>query len=174
MNRGAFIDFEGRPAVRFERSYAHPAERVRAAVSAPEGLAHWFPSRVRLEPREGGRIEFSDDPNSPATTGTVLDFEPPHRLAFTWGGDEIHLEVAPEGEACRLTLTNVLAARNTAARNAAGWSVCLTELDRTLDGLASGGPHGESAEPWKPYYDAYVADGMHAGAEIPGASGQEG
>ncbi|MEU2108657.1 hypothetical protein [Streptomyces sp. NPDC019507] len=124
---------------------------------------------VRLEPREGGRIEFSDDPGSPATTGPVLVFEPPHRLAFTWGGDEIHPEVAPEGPGCRLTPTDVLAARNTA-----GWSVCLTELDRSLDGLASGGPPGESAEPWKPYYDAYVADGMPADAEIPGASVQEG
>ncbi|MFI1466571.1 SRPBCC family protein [Streptomyces wuyuanensis] len=174
MNRGTFIDFQGRPAVRFQRSYPHSAERVWSAVSEPDGLAHWFPSRVRLEPHEGGRIEFSDDPNLPATTGTVLFFEPPHRLAFTWGDDEIHLEVAPEGEGCRLTLTNVLSARDTAARNAAGWSVCLTELDRSLEGAAGSGPHGESAEPWKPYYDAYVADGMPAGAEIPGAPGQDG
>ncbi|MCX4510981.1 SRPBCC family protein [Streptomyces sp. NBC_01619] len=173
MNRGTFIDFEGRPAVRFERSYPHPVERVWAAVSEPEGLAHWFPSKVRIEPHEGGKIEFSEDPNLPATTGTVLVFEPPHRLAFTWEGDEIHLEVTAEGEGCRLALTNVLAARNTAARNAAGWSVCLTELDRHLAGARSEGPHSESAEPWKPYYDAYVSEGMPSGAEIPGAPSQE-
>ncbi|MGW8952074.1 SRPBCC domain-containing protein [Streptomyces sp. NPDC055709] len=97
MNRGTFIDFEGRPAVRFERSCPHPVERVWAAVSEPEGLAHWFPSKVRIEPHEGGKIEFSEDPNLPATTGTVLVFEPPHRLAFTWEGDEIHLEVTARG-----------------------------------------------------------------------------
>ncbi|MGW2562774.1 SRPBCC family protein [Streptomyces sp. NPDC001514] len=174
MNRGTFITFDGRPAVQFQRSYPRPVEQVWAAVSEPEGLAHWFPSTVRLEPHAGGKIEFSDDPHMYASTGTVLAFEPPHRFAFTWEGDEIHLELAPEGDSgCRLTLTNVLAAENTAARNAAGWSVCLAELDKHLAGAPAEGPHSESAEPWQPYYDAYVAEGMPSGAEIPGAPQQD-
>ncbi|MFE7775027.1 SRPBCC family protein [Streptomyces sp. NPDC057445] len=173
MNRGTFITFEGRPAVRFERSYPHPVEQVWAAVSEPEGLAHWFPSKVTLEPRAGGKIEFSHDPHMPSSAGTVLDFEPPHRFAFTWDGDEIHLELAAEGDGCRLTLTNVLTERNTAARNAAGWSVCLDELDKHLAGAGAEGPHSDSAAPWKPYYDAYVAAGMPSGAGIPGASQHE-
>ena len=59
---GSYVEHEGRPAVRFVRTYPHPVERVWRAVSDPAELAHWFPSAVTVEPREGGRITFSDDP----------------------------------------------------------------------------------------------------------------
>jgi uncharacterized protein YndB with AHSA1/START domain len=165
-DRGTYIEHEGRPAVRFERVYPHPIERVWAAVSEPEGLAHWFPSTVTIEPRKGGTITFSDDPNVEPATGTVLRYEPPRALSFSWYGDELHLDLTPhEDGGCTLTLINVLEARDTAARNAAGWSVCLAELTKHLSG-----PHGESSElPWEPLYEAYVADGMPSGAPIPGA-----
>ena len=58
---GTYVEHGGRPAVRFVRTYPHPVERVWRAVSDPAELAHWFPSAVTLEPREGGRITFSDD-----------------------------------------------------------------------------------------------------------------
>jgi uncharacterized protein YndB with AHSA1/START domain len=169
-DRGTYVEHEGRPAVRFVRRYPHPAERVWAAVSEPEGLAQWFPSRVELEPRAGGRIAFRGDPNLPAETGgTVLAYDPPRRLAFTWGGDELHLTVEPDGEqACSLTLLNVLEARDTAARNAAGWTVCLTELDTYLRDGTADGPHRVGAEPWEEHYAAYVSAGMPSGAPIPG------
>ncbi|GAA4596914.1 hypothetical protein GCM10023194_70330 [Planotetraspora phitsanulokensis] len=170
MDRGTFIQHEGRPAVRFERTYAHPAERVWEAVSTPEGLAHWFPSTVELEPHAGGKITFSGDPNLEAMTGTVLAFEPPRRLAFSWGGDELRFNVESiDAEHCRLTLVNVLEARDTAARNAAGWTVCLAELGKHLSGASADGPHSTSAEPWQPLYDEYVASGMPYGAAVPSA-----
>ena len=173
-DRGTYVEHEGRPAVRFVRRYPHPAERVWAAVSEPEGLAHWFPSRVELEPRAGGRIAFRDDPNLPAeTSGTVLAYDPPRRLAFTWGGDELHLTVEPDGErACSLTLLNVLEARDTAARNAAG-----------LDGLPRGAGqaparrHRPTARTVSPrsrgqeHYAAYVAAGDAVRRADPGLSG---
>src|SRR4029450_2344427 len=72
-DRGTYVEHDGRPAVRFTRRYPHSADRVWAAVSEPAGLQHWFPSRVELEPRVGGRIAFRDDPNLPEeTSGTVL------------------------------------------------------------------------------------------------------
>jgi uncharacterized protein YndB with AHSA1/START domain len=83
MDRGTYLEMDGRPAVRFERTYPHPVDRVWAAVSEPEGLRHWFPSRVSYEPRAGGEISFSEDPridpHREPTTGRVLVFEPPHR-----------------------------------------------------------------------------------------------
>jgi uncharacterized protein YndB with AHSA1/START domain len=169
-DRGTYVEHEGRPAVRFVRRYPHPVERVWAAVSEPEGLRHWFPSSVSLEPRAGGRIAFRDDPNLPAeTSGTVLAYDPPRRLAFTWGGDELHLTVEPHGEqACTLTLLNVLEARDTAARNAAGWTVCLAELEKHVGGGVADGPHSATAEPWEEHYAAYVAAGVPSGATIPG------
>jgi uncharacterized protein YndB with AHSA1/START domain len=168
-DRGTYVEHDGRPAVRFVRHYPHPAERVWAAVSEPAGLRQWFPSRVELEPRAGGRIAFHDDPNLPASSGTVLAYDPPRQLAFTWGGDELHLTVEPDGEAaCTLTLINVLEARDTAARNAAGWTVCLAELDKYVHGGAADGPRSATAEPWQEHYAAYVAAGVPSGAPIPG------
>ena len=169
-DRGTYVEHEGRPAVRFVRSYPHPAQRVWAAVSEPEGLRHWFPSRVELEPRAGGRVAFRDDPNLPVeTSGTVLAYDPPRQLAFTWGGDELHLTVEADGDrACTLTLLNVLEARDTAARNAAGWTVCLAELDKYVGGGVADGPHSDTAEPWEEHYAAYVAAGVPSGAPIPG------
>ncbi len=170
MDRGAYIEYDGRPAVRFQRTYPHRIERLWAAVTEPDELSHWFPSAVQIEPRAGGTIEFSDDPNMQPTTGTILVVDPPRRCAFTWSGDELHFELEPVGDSdCRLTLINVLEARNTAARNAAGWTVCLAELEKHIRGDVADGPHSDTAEPWRPHYDAYVADGMPSGAEIPGA-----
>ncbi|WP_219466050.1 SRPBCC family protein [Nonomuraea rhizosphaerae] len=169
MDRGTYIEINGRPAVRFQRTYPHPIERVWKAVTSPEEMASWFPQRVTMEARQGGRIEFSDDPNAEIDSGTILVWEPPRRFAFSWGTDELRLELEPDGAGgCTFTLVNLLTAQNEAARNAAGWEVCLAELDKLLLGGTSDGPHSETAEPWKEHYVAYVADGMPSGAEIPG------
>ncbi|MFC6083774.1 SRPBCC family protein [Sphaerisporangium aureirubrum] len=174
MDRGTYIEYHGRPAVRFERTYGHPVERVWEAVATPEGLAHWFPSAVALEPYVGGKITFSGDPNMEGTTGEVLEFEPPRRLAFSWSGDELRFELEAVDGGCRFTLINVLEARDTAARNAAGWTVCLAELGGHLAGEPVAGPHSESATPWRPVYEEYVASGMPSGAPIPGEEDEHG
>lgn len=169
MDRGSFIDYDGRPAVRFERSFPHPVERVWRAISSPDQLACWFPSRVELEERVGGAVRFSGDPDVEASSGAVLVFEPPRDLAFTWGADELHLRLDPVGESsCRLILVNVLEARDAAARNAAGWAVCLGELTALLASGSAAGPHGEAASSWRGHYDRYVADGLPSGAHVPG------
>jgi uncharacterized protein YndB with AHSA1/START domain len=166
---GTFVEHDGRPAVRFARTYPHPAATVWAAVSDPEHLAHWFPSAMTIEPSVGGTVTFGGDPNMADSTGTVLAWDPPHRVAFTWGGDEVHLSVEPvSASQATLVLVNVLEADDTAARNAAGWTVCMAELDKHLAGEPAAGPHGDAATPWRPIYDAYVASGMPAGAPVPG------
>lgn len=168
MDRGTYTQHNGKPAVRFERTFGHPVERVWAAISEPKELAHWFPSNVELEPRTGGKITFSGDPNIETTTGTILTYDPPRRLSYTWYGDELHIELEPIGpDRCRFVMINTLDASDTAARNAAGWTVCIAELDKHLDGVQSDGPHGSSAEPWQPIYKEYVAAGMPHGASIP-------
>jgi uncharacterized protein YndB with AHSA1/START domain len=168
MHRGTYSEDEGRPSVRFERRYEHPSTRVWAAITVPSELAFWFPSTVEIEPRVGGRVVFGGDPHLTDSIGTVLEYEPPSRLGFTWGTDELHFEVTPDGEnVCVLTLINVLAARDTAARNASGWTVCLGELDKLLAGTPGDGPHSDSVPPFEPIYESYVADGMPFGATIP-------
>jgi uncharacterized protein YndB with AHSA1/START domain len=168
MDLGSFIEFEGRPAVRFERTYSHSVERVWAAITDPGELAHWFPSSVELDQRAGGSISFSGDPHTSPQTGVVLVFDPPCRFAYTWGGDELHFELEPlAAEHCRLVLINVLADRSAAARNAAGWDLCLDELAKLVAGRPGAGPHADPAIPWQQRYDTYVAAGMPSGADIP-------
>lgn len=165
---GTYVEHEGRPAVRFVRTYPHPVERVWTAVSDPDELRRWFPSSVRLEPRAGGAISFSDDPYAQSGSGTVLVWEPPSRLAFTWYDDELHLTLEPTADGgCRLTLVDVLSDRSAAARNGSGWFVCLAELAKVLDGVPSGGPHSADTVPWEPVYRAHVDAGLPSGAEIP-------
>ena len=120
MDLGTYIEHNGRPAVRFERTYAHSVDRVWAAVSDPEELAHWFPSSVEISPRAGGVVTFSGDPYTDDAPGVVLAFDPPRRLSFTWTQDELHLELASVADGhCRLTLINVVEDRSAAARYAA-------------------------------------------------------
>ena len=164
MDLGTYLEHDGRPAVRFERTYAHPIERVWQSVSEPDDLAAWLPSKVSIEPRAGGTITFSGDANIEDSTGVVLVYDPPRRLAFTWGPDELHLELtAVDDGHCRLVLINVLGDRSAASRNAAGWSVCLAALQADLDATPADGT------PWRAYYDAYLADGVPSGAPFPGA-----
>ncbi|MEV4422018.1 SRPBCC family protein [Patulibacter sp. NPDC049589] len=169
-DRGTHVEYEGRPAVRFVRRYPHSTDRVWAAVSTPEELVRWFPSRVELETRAGGTIRFSGDPYMEPTTGTVLAYAAPRRLAFTRGEDEVHLTLESLADGgTTLTLINVLEAPDTAARNAGGWPVCLVVLDRWLAGEETAGPH-HAPEEWEPVHDAYVADGLPSGAPVPGTN----
>ncbi|GAA1671227.1 SRPBCC family protein [Fodinicola feengrottensis] len=166
---GTYVQVEGRPAVRFRRNLRHPAAKVWAAISEPSELKHWFPAAVTIEPQQGGTITFGDDPNVPDRKGEILVYEPPRRLAFTWGASELRFEIEPDGDQrCWLTLIDVLENTDTAARNAAGWHVCLAELDKAINGEPGGGPHADTAERWHPLYEAYVAGGMPSGAPIPG------
>jgi uncharacterized protein YndB with AHSA1/START domain len=169
VDLGTYVQHDGRPAVRFERLFRAPLDRVWAAVTDPEQLPAWFPSRVRYEPLVGGEIAFVGDPNlpEPEEVDRVLVWEPPHRFGFGWGGDEIHLELSETDDGCRLVLLNVLADRDTAARNATGWHGCLAELDKLIDGIPSGGPHAQPVADFWPVYDAHVERGLPHGAWIP-------
>lgn len=160
---------DGRPAVRFSRTYAQPLDRVWQFVTDPDEIAQWFPSRAEFELRTGGTVTFSGDPNMPESTGRVLAVDPPRHLSFEWGGDELHFDLEEtEEKRTRFTLTNVLGAENTASRNGAGWEICLAALDAKARGEAVEGPHTGAGAPWKAFYDGYLAAGVPSGAVVPG------
>ncbi|MFF5475755.1 SRPBCC family protein [Streptomyces sp. NPDC012935] len=167
---GSFLTLDdGRPAVRFSRTYDHPVERVWQFVTDADELAHWFPSRAEIELRPGGTIKFSGDPNLEDSTARVIAVDEPRHLSFEWGGDEVHFDLEALGERrTRFTLTNVLVAENTAARNGAGWEVCLAALDALARGERFEGAHAGAEAPWKEFYDGYVAAGLPSGAPVPG------
>jgi uncharacterized protein YndB with AHSA1/START domain len=160
---------DGRPAVRFSRTYDHPVERVWRFVTDPDELAQWFPSRADIDLSPGGTIKFSGDPNMENSTGRVIAVEVPRHLSFEWGGDELSfdLEALDDGRT-RFTLTNVLSAADTAARNGAGWEVCLAALDAKARGMRFDGPHAGAGANWKELYRAYIDAGIPSGAPVPG------
>ncbi|MFE2297229.1 SRPBCC family protein [Streptomyces sp. NPDC059445] len=160
---------DGRPAVRFSRVHDHPADRLWRFLTDPDELVAWFPSRAEMELRPGGTITFSGDPHMPGSTGRVLAVDPPRRLSFEWGGDELRFDLEVlDGGRTRFTLTDVLAERNTAARNGAGWEVCLAALDRVARGEPTEGPRAGGIPAWKEIYEDYVAAGVPSGAPVPG------
>ncbi|GLP69470.1 hypothetical protein TUSST3_60920 [Streptomyces sp. TUS-ST3] len=154
---------DGRPAVRFSRTYDHPVDRVWQFVTDADELAHWFPSRAEIELRPGGTVTFSGDPHMEDSTGRVIAVDEPRHVSFEWGGDELRFDLEPLDEKrTRFTLTNVLSAADTAARNGAGWDVCLARLDaRARD------EHPEGPD-WEELYQAYVDAGIPSGAVVPG------
>ncbi|WP_316741727.1 SRPBCC family protein [Streptomyces sp. MK7] len=167
---GSYVTLDdGRPAVRFSRTYDHPVERVWRFVTDPDELSEWFPSRAEIDLRPGGAITFSGDPNMPESTGRVLAVDPPRHVSFDWGGDELRFDLEElDDKRTRFTLTNVLSAENTAARNGAGWEVCLSALDAKARGERVEGPHAGVRTAWQGFYEGYLAAGLPSGAPIPG------
>jgi len=168
---GAYQTRDDRPALSFERRLSHPVDVVWRAITDVDELQHWFPSRVEVEELRPGAemtFRFENMPiDAPSTmTGRVTEYDPPRLLEFFWGGDHLRFELEPlaDDDACVLRLTVLLDARDKAARDSAGWHVCLNRLERQLAGTDPGG-----REDWRELYEEYQRRGAPAGAQIPGA-----
>jgi uncharacterized protein YndB with AHSA1/START domain len=127
-------DHDGRYALRFERVLEHSPEQVWSALTSHGQLLDWHPTPFDIEPRAGGRVNYRSTPGAPEMPeGLVLEFQPPHLLAYTWGEDELRWELHPDELGCVLRLTHVFDDRFKAARDAAGWDLCLGALSSALD-----------------------------------------
>jgi uncharacterized protein YndB with AHSA1/START domain len=166
-----YAEVDGRGAVTFIRSYPNDAAQVWAAVSTAEGLEGWFPSHAMLDVA-AGTVAFSGDPHAEATTERIVDWEPPRRWACEWGDDLLEFIVEGTAAEAELTLRNWLGDSAAAARNAAGWHVCLGQLAVKLGGSTPAGPHATPGPggplDWAPLYEGYVEAGLPSGAPIPG------
>jgi uncharacterized protein YndB with AHSA1/START domain len=168
---GTYITVDDRPALVFERRLSHPVDAVWRAITEPGELAAWFPNTVEGDLRVGGQIRFTfpEGLDYPPMEGEVLEFDPPRRFHFTWGPDELRfdLEELDAGQGCLLRLTDVLSESEKAARDAAGWHVCLDTLEDHLAGVPTSAPGTRPSSAWQDYYDRYAAQGMPTGAELP-------
>ena len=161
---GNLITLDGQPALRFERRYRHPMARVWRAVTDPDEMARWFPAAVLGDRAVGAELVFDDDAqrqeameageptraDGPMFRGRVVVWDPPRRFCFTWGDEELRLELAPDGDGTTLVFTQLLSHPSVAARNGAGWHACLAELDGLLGAEP---PSGD----WDGVYDDYLA-----------------
>jgi uncharacterized protein YndB with AHSA1/START domain len=148
MTDGTLETIDGRPALRFERTLAHPVERVWRAISDPDELGRWFPASAQWTPATGETFEAF------GSSGEVTLVDAPHRLAWTFGGDGFSFELAAEGTGCRLIFTHVFDDRSLAAQTAAGWEAYLSRLEPHLAGghMSEEDAHG----PWQEVHERYA------------------
>jgi uncharacterized protein YndB with AHSA1/START domain len=129
MTEATLVATGDKPVLRFERFLPRPIEEVWRAVTDPVSMRAWFPTRIEIDHWAKGATltHHFDDPSIPALPGTVLECSEPHRLVFTWGEDTIGFQLSPAQGGTTFVLTEELGAAK-AARNAAGWEVCLERL----------------------------------------------
>ncbi len=151
MNDATLIADRERPAVRLERWLSDPPPVVWLALTDREQLRSWFPSDVIVEGdlwEVGAAITFPFPPEviDMMLTGEVLEVDEPSVLAFSWGDEVLRFELTPQDRGTLLVLIDELPP-GAAARNAAGWDVC---LDR-LSGL------DPARDAWGSRFDVYSA-----------------
>lgn len=163
---GTFQIVAGRPTLRFERRLKHPIEKVWRALTDPVELEHWFPTRIESVSAAdadpfvpGGKLRFPfraakelDGEVIPDFEGEILELDPPRLLAYTWADDVLRFELIPDGDGCLLVFTDTFTEHGKAARDGAGWHVCLDGLAARLDGAE---PPAEDS--WRGRYENYVA-----------------
>jgi uncharacterized protein YndB with AHSA1/START domain len=132
-------EVDGRAALRFERALPHPPERVWRALTDVDEQGAWHPTPARIEPRVGGAVEWRTERFEHWEPGEVTAYEPPRLLAYTWSKEEspdpdlLRWELRPHDEGCLLILVHSFGDRLKAARDGAGWHVCLDSLAASLD-----------------------------------------
>jgi uncharacterized protein YndB with AHSA1/START domain len=146
---------DGRWRLRFTRTLRHPREQVWRAISEPEHLAHWFPTTIEGERAAGAALRFAFPADeAPPFAGEMLVYEPPTLMELRWGPDILRLELRPVDGGTELTLLDTLAEHGKAARDGAGWHVCLDSLQAHL----AGGPNPRAAmDGWREVQSRYVA-----------------
>jgi uncharacterized protein YndB with AHSA1/START domain len=138
--------------LRFSRRLAHPPEKVWRAIMEAEHRDAWFPQRIVGDFSVGARLRFVSDAGD--FEGKVLAYQPQRLVEFVWGTDVIRLEVSPDSGGTLLTLLDTFGEQGKAARDAAGWHVCLDALESALDGR----PRGISRSRWLELHPGYVAE----------------
>ncbi len=123
--------------LRFERTFAHPIERVWAAITEPGALAQWL-APAEIEPQPGGRFRLAFTTSNSVVDSTISELDPPRLLEYRWisnGRDRgvVRWELEDLGVRTRLVLTHAYTGEER-AEFLAGWKSHLVQLDAALDG----------------------------------------
>jgi uncharacterized protein YndB with AHSA1/START domain len=154
MRDGQLEETDGTWRLRFERTLAHPPEKVWRALTEPEHLEAWFPTTIEGGLEAGAELRFRHRHRDlPLMEGEMIACDPPLLLEFRWGPDMLRFVLEPDGAGTRLTLTDTLEDLGKAARDGAGWHVCLDQLAHHLDGQE---PSWTSVDRWKEVHPFYV------------------
>ena len=157
--------------VRFVRHYPRPVEDLWRAISAPEGLDTWYPTKLRTDGVVGNLVEETfESPDGagpePAPPGVLTAYDPPNVFEYRVDGPDkaphagmlgvqtIRMEArrgATEDESV-ITFTHLVETLQTALDVLSGWHYCLEFL--ALEMGQKGEPTKESLERFKDYYES--------------------
>jgi uncharacterized protein YndB with AHSA1/START domain len=148
MSEATLLTTGTRPVLRFERHLPLRVETVWRAVTDPDEMRVWFPTRIEIDEWKVGAsmVHHFDEHDIDPLPGTVLEWDPPRRVSFTWSEDTISFELSPATDGGTTFVLTEELSPNHAARNAAGWESCLDRLQ-----------HGVDGESWKVRFDHYAA-----------------
>jgi len=170
MNRQAFesgpladVDChasEDRWMLVFVRDLRHPPEKVWAALTDPKQVRQWAPydTDTDLDSVGDATLTMIDGDTRVDLPTSVSRAEPPTLLEYTWGSDLLRWELAAIDAGTRLTLRHTIEDRESAAKVAAGWHICLVVAEHLLDGQPIGPIRGTDARTygWDELRDAYA------------------
>lgn len=152
---GVLEQGNGEITLRFVRRLPHPPAKVWRALTEPEHLATWFPTSVEGELAAGSTLRFGfKQMQAPPFDGTMLAFDPPTLMELIWGDERLRFELAPATGGTLLTFTASFAELGRAARDGAGWHVCLDLLGCDL---ADATPPWTQDDRWRTVHRGYVA-----------------
>jgi uncharacterized protein YndB with AHSA1/START domain len=115
--------------LRYRRRLAHPQQKVWSALTEDAHLAAWFPTTIEGERHAGAPLHFSfRESEGEPFDGEMLLFVPPSLMELRWAEDVLRFELEPDGPGCVLHLTVTFPEDGKAARDGAGWHVCLEQL----------------------------------------------
>lgn len=145
----------GPATVRIKRVLSAPPETVWEYLTESDKCAQWL-AALGEDLKEGGEVTLSFDhsnltPHDEETpdefkdkacgtqNGTVLIYDPPHKLSYTWGNPESPSEVTfvlePQGDKTLLTLTHSMLPDQGNMRGvSSGWHIHLNILRDKLAG----------------------------------------
>jgi uncharacterized protein YndB with AHSA1/START domain len=131
--------------VRFERILPGPIERVWDHLTNTNLLQAWFGDKSSIEPRQGGNVRLMDG----HIRGTVTQWQPPHRLGYTWNvfkpadppgavsaypESYLTLTLEAKDNTVLLVLSHLPVLEPFEKQNAMGWHTFLDILSDTLAG----------------------------------------
>jgi uncharacterized protein YndB with AHSA1/START domain len=140
--------------IAYVRHFARPVEKLWAALTVPARIAAWL-CAAEVDLRLGGRIalHWTDCEPHYRMEGEIVELAPPRVIAWTWPDPKhpdsvVRWALEPEGDGCRLTLTQSGLKPPHLTDTAAGWHTYLECLQAGADGTAT---------PWNPGREAEIA-----------------
>ncbi len=141
--------------LRYRRRLAHSSTLVWRALTEDEHLAGWFPTTIEGERASGAPLHYAfRQAEGEPFDGEMLTFDPPTCMELRWADDVLRFELTADGTGCVLSLTVTFSEHGKAARDAAGWHVCLEQLDFACAGEP---PPWQPPERWRTVHAHYVS-----------------